>query len=357
MKIITIAGTRPEWVRLSRIMAKLDKLCNHIIIHTGQNKQKCLSDIFFKELDIRKPDYFLEVEGTLGKQLSIMLFKIEEIFKKEKPDKVLILGDTNSGLCSLIAERMGIPVYHAESGNRSFDKKVPEEINRKLIDSISTYNLPYTFRSREHLIREGVPPNKIFMSGNPITEVLYYYKYGIDKSKILSKLGLSNKRYFLATFHRAETVDVEDRLLEIIQGLKLIEEDYLQPIICSIHPRTRDKINKLKINISNNIKFLEPFGFFDFINLEKQARCVLTDSGTVSEECCILGTPCVIMRDSTERPELVECGSAMLSKVNSNNILLSTRIMTLIDNWQIPIGYEYINVSDKIIAYMLGANS
>ena len=352
-KIITIAGTRPEWVRLSRIIPKLDKLCTHIVVHTSQNKQECLNDIFFKELNIRKPNYFLNVEGTLGKQLSIMFIKIEEIFRKEKPDKILILGDTNSGLCSIIAERMGIPVFHLEAGNRCFDKRVPEEVNRKLIDAISTYNLPYTPNSRENLINEGIDKQKVFVCGNPIGEVISYYQYDVNKSKVLSKLRLSSNDYFLSTFHRAETVDVYERCKEIVEGLNIIAEDYLKPVVCSIHPRTANKLKEMKLRFHSKVMLLEPFGLFDFIQLEKNAKLILTDSGTVSEEACILGTPCVVMRDSTERPEIIECGSAMLSKVDANNILLSTNIMLNVEDWTIPTGYDHSNVSDKIIQFML----
>jgi len=355
-KIITMLGTRPEIIRLSRIMSKLDRVCNHILVHTGQNYDPKLSDIFFKDLKLRKPDYYLGAEGSMGEQIATILKKSEEIFNTEKPDKVLILGDTNSGLSAIIAERMGIPVYHMEAGNRCYDKEVPEEINRNIIDHIATYNFPYTPRSRENLIREDLDRSKIITSGNPIFEVLKYYDWQIEASDILRKYHLNSKKYFLATFHRAECVDKKDKLEQIIQGLVMVATKYSMPVIVSVHPRTREKLKKLyTYTVPTYIELCEPFSFFDFVKLEKNALTMISDSGTCCEEGTILKTPTVICRNSTERPETIEVGSAMLSGIMAKNIGECVDIMInrkLI--WKQPAGYEVPNVSDKMIKYLLG---
>jgi len=357
IRIITILGTRPEIIRLSLIIKKLDKLNDHILINTGQNDHPKLNDIFFEALDLRKPDFYLGAKSdSFGMQISIILKEIEKIFIKLKPDRVLILGDTNSGLAAIMAERMLIPVFHMEAGNRCYDLKVPEEKNRKIIDSISTIAIPYTPNSRENLLKEGFPKNRIFLSGNPIYEVLMANMEKIKKSDILTKLGLKKREYFLVTTHRAENVDFKERLEMIIRGLELVGDEYNLPIICSIHPRTRAKLKKFNIKIKNdNIRLLEPFGFFDFVKLEKNAKLVLTDSGTVQEECCIFNVPAVTIRDTTERPETVECKSNIVSGLIPENILNCTRVMLSADtDWDYPIGYIDRNVSDKIVKYING---
>lgn len=357
MRIITVLGTRPEIIRLSLIIKKLDELFDHILIHTGQNYDPKLNDIFFKDLGVRAPDYYLGAEATsFGEQVSIIFKEVEKLLIKLKPDKVLILGDTNSGLAAVIAERMMIPVYHMEAGNRCYDLKVPEEKNRKIIDSISTIAIPYTPNSRENLLKEGIPKNRIFVSGNPIYEVLQYNMNKIENSKILEQLDVKKSEYFLVTAHRAENVDVKERLENIIKGLELIAKSYNLPIICSIHPHTRKKIEEFNIKVNNDkIRFMEPLGFFDFTKLEKNAKLVLTDSGTVQEECCIFNIPTVTMRDTTERPETVECGSNIISGLSSQNILNCTNLMLKAGNdWDYPVGYIDDNVSDKIIKYLQG---
>ena len=268
----------------------------------------------------------------------------------------MILGDTNSGLAAIIAERMMIPVYHMEAGNRCYDLKVPEEKNRKIIDSISTIAIPYTPNSRENLLKEGIPKNRILVSGNPIYEVLMYYMDNIKKSSILSDLNLKKGEYFLITTHRAENVDDKERLELIFKGLELVGEEYNMPLICSIHPRTKNRMERFNTRIKNeNIKLMEPFGFFDFVKLEMNAKLVLTDSGTVQEECCIFNIPTVTMRDTTERPETVECGSNIISGVNSQSILHCTKAMCEINtNWEYPIGYIDKKTSDKVVNYLNG---
>lgn len=360
MKVMTILGTRPEIIRLSLIIEKLDNYAEqHILVHTGQNFTSTLSEVFFQELKVRKPDYILlDQQYTLGEQLSKMYEQLEKIFLKEKPDKILVLGDTNSGLSAILAERMGIPVVHMEAGNRCFDLEVPEEKNRRVIDAISSFNLPYTPQSKENLLKEGVPSNRIIVSGNPIHEVLEHYKPEIEESKILDKLLIEKEEYFLVTAHRAENVDHEDRLLEIIQGINLVAEAYGKRVICSIHPRTKSRIKGIsELKVHPLVEFHEPFGFFDFVKLEKNALCVLTDSGTVQEECCLFHIPTVTIRKTTERPETIECGSNMLSGIDTNQIINCVHVMVnQRKNWSYPKGYDDKNVSDKVIKVLLGGH-
>lgn len=358
MKVITILGTRPEIIRLSLIIKKLDQFSeNHVLVHTGQNFTSSLSEVFFDELNVRKPNYILSTQqSTLGEQLATMYKSVEKILLTEKPDKVLVLGDTNSGLSAILAERMGIPVIHMEAGNRCFDLEVPEEKNRRVIDAISSFNLPYTPQSKQNLINEGFPQNRIILSGNPIFEVLNAYKDEIEKSEICTKLKLLQQDYFLVTAHRAENVDNEQRLLEIMKGINKIAETYKKRIICSIHPRTKSKLEKLtNFNLNSLVEFYDPFGFFDFVKLEQNALCVLTDSGTVQEECCLFHVPTVTIRKTTERPETIECGSNILSGINANQILNCVHVMiNQNNNWSFPEGYDHSNVSDKVIKLLLG---
>jgi len=358
MKVMTILGTRPEIIRLSLIIEKLDNYAQqHILVHTGQNFTSTLSEVFFQELKVRKPDYILfDQQYTLGKQLSKMYQELEKIFLKEKPDKILVLGDTNSGLSAILAERMGIPVIHMEAGNRCFDLEVPEEKNRRVIDAISSINLPYTPQSKENLLKEGIPSNRIIVSGNPIYEVLEHYKSEIEQSDVLNKLLVEKEGYFLVTAHRAENVDHEDRLLEIIQGINLVAETYGKRVICSIHPRTKSRIKGIvELKIHPLVEFHEPFGFFDFVKLEKNALCVLTDSGTVQEECCLFHVPTVTIRKTTERPETIECGSNMLSGIDSDQIVNCVHVMVNHrKKWSYPEGYDDKDVSDKVIKVLLG---
>jgi UDP-N-acetylglucosamine 2-epimerase (non-hydrolysing) len=285
-----------------------------------------------------------------------MFPQIEEVFKREQPDKVFILGDTNSALCAIIAERMGIPVYHMEAANRSFNREIPEEVNRMLIDHISTYNLFYTPLNRHTLLREGCDPNRIFQCGNPTLEIVDYYKDKIERSNILRKLNLHPKQYFLVDIHRTENTESPERLLEIILGLNKIDDVFNLPIICSIHPRTQDKLKNLNYTLNKNVIFLDSMGFIDFQKLEKNALVGLTDSGLCSEEYCLYRVPCVIVRNETERPEVVEAGGAIISGIDSQKIVESTQLMVKIDNkeWIIPDGYQYLNVSDRVVNYMLG---
>lgn len=357
MKVITILGTRPEIIRLCRIIEKLDSLCTHILVHTGQNFDKNLSDIFFEDLGIRKPDYFLDIrDSTSGGQIANILRQTETILQKEKPDKVLLLGDTNSSLSVIIAKRMGIPVIHMEAGNRCYDDRVPEEVNRRIIDHCSDVLLPYTERSRSNLIREGIPNDHIYVTGNPILEVINHYRDQIHQSTILRDLNLEKGKYFLVTLHRAENVDIEPRLIQFITAFATLSRQYAVPVIWGLHPRTRDKIHDFNVCVGQTaIQFHVPFGFFDFIRLERDAMCVLSDSGTVQEECCIFHVPNVTIRDVTERPETIECGSNILSGSDPDTILRCVNmVLSGPKTWVIPPEYLNDQVSSTIAHIVCG---
>ncbi|WP_270169678.1 non-hydrolyzing UDP-N-acetylglucosamine 2-epimerase [Paenibacillus sp. SYP-B4298] len=359
MKIATILGTRPEIIRLSLIIPKLDQLAGkHILIHTGQNHAAALSDVFFEELGLRNPDYLLEThQPTLGGQLAVMFGEIERILTFEQIELVLLLGDTNSALNAIIAERLGIPVVHMEAGNRCFDLRVPEEKNRKVIDAISSINMPYTEYSKGNLLREGFPPQRIVVTGNPIYEVLEHYKTPIAASDILERLGLQPQHYLLVTAHRAENVDQPEHLAAIMEGINRAAEETGLPAICSVHPRTRSKLNSMaaKVKLHPLVQLHEPFGFFDFVKLEQYALCAITDSGTVQEECCIFHVPTVTIRNTTERPETIDCGSNVVAGLQPSRIVQAVKAMTALPAaWEPPSGYLAQDVSDKVVKFVLG---
>lgn len=359
MKILTILGTRPEIIRLSLVIEKLDRLCEHVLVHTGQNFDPNLSDVFFKELGVRKPNFSLGVRGeSFGEQIAAILTASEKILSQEKPDRLLILGDTNSGLAAIIAKRLRIPVYHLEAGNRCYDDRVPEEVNRRIIDHSSDILMPYTQRSRANLLREGIAGEHIFVIGNPIYEVIKHFEPQIRESVILHSLGVEIGNYLLVTMHRAENVDDEERLIELTTALGLLQQKYRQPVIVSTHPRTKSKMQKYGINNQNRqVRFLEPFNFFDFITLERNALCVLSDSGTVQEECCIFQRANVTIRDTTERPETIECGSNVLSGTTPKMILdCVDLVLDRKCNWVPPPEYLMENVSQTVVNIMLGYN-
>jgi UDP-N-acetylglucosamine 2-epimerase (non-hydrolysing) len=357
MKVMTVLGTRPEIIRLSRIIEKLDRLCEHVLVHTGQNFDPNLNDIFFRELGVRQPDHFLGVRGdTFGEQIGKIIVESERVILAEKPDRLLVLGDTNSCLAAIVAKRMGIPVYHMEAGNRCYDDRVPEEVNRRIIDHSSDILMPYTERSRANLLREGIAGQRIYVTGNPIFEVIQHYDSVIRRSDVLDRLGLDSGKYFLVTMHREENVDVEDRLRSLTRALELLQMEYQLPIICSIHPRTKNRMQRYGVDVENGqIKFHTPFGFFDFISLERDAFCVLSDSGTVQEECCIFRMANVTIRDVTERPETIECGSNMLSGADPEMILRCVRtVLNQKHEWTVPLEYQMENVSDTVTKIVLG---
>lgn len=356
-KLVVIVGTRPELIRLSVILKKLREKFIVRLVHTGQNYDERLNDIFFKELEIAPPEYALGIKSSdFGEQVGSIFTNLEKILKEEAPNKVLILGDTNSALGAIIAEKLKIPVFHMEAGNRCGDRTVPEEINRKLVDSISSYNLPYTQLSKENLLKDGIPKERIFVTGNPIREVLDHYNDKIESSTILDTLKLEPKNYFLATFHRAENVDNQMTLRNIMNALGFIASIHNKPVICSIHPRTKSKIEEFNIKlIGDKLILHEPLGFFDFIKLEKNCSVVISDSGTVSEDACILRVPNVIIRDATERQEVIECGASILAGTKEPNICDAVRFMsTKSTNWKIPEEYLYHDVSDRVSVLLRG---
>ena len=360
-KVVTIIGTRPEIIRLSSIMKLLDKYLNQIIIHTGQNYDYELNEIFFEDLGLRKPDYFLGVDtSTLGHILGETLIKSEEVLLKEKPDAVLILGDTNSSIAGIIAKRLKIPIFHMEAGNRSFDMNVPEEINRKIIDHVADFNLVYTEHARRHLLSEGLPHRRIYLTGSPMNEVLNDNIEEINKSKILETLELTKQKYFVVSTHRQENVDSVVHLKKILTVLNNLAEKYDVPVIVSTHPRTRKRIEDLNQSpvTSHNLQFLIPFGFFDYINLQMNALCTISDSGTISEESAILSFPAISLRESMERPEAQDCGNIVLTGFDVDVVLNS--VETVVQEHKngkyqhIPEEYKISNTSWRVLKLIIG---
>lgn len=360
MKVMTIFGTRPEIIRLSAVMSVLDAHCDHTTVHTGQNYVESLSDIFIRDLDIRPPNIHLGIRSTsFGDQAGQIISKVDETLASETPDRVLILGDTNSALSAIAAARRGIPVYHMEAGNRCFDDRVPEEINRRIIDHSSTVLMPYTERSRDNLLAEGFDRQRVFVTGNPIFEVLERFSDRIDASDALARFDTEAGRFFLVTLHRAENTSENRRLRGIFEGIALIARKFQKKVLVSVHPRTAEKLAEFDVRIDpDTITLLEPLGFFDFVKLEKTALAVLTDSGTVQEECSILRVPNVTLRDVTERPETVECGSNILSGGDPDSILRATELaLAKAPSWDPPPEYLVRNVSQTVAKIVLGYSS
>ncbi|WP_207477490.1 non-hydrolyzing UDP-N-acetylglucosamine 2-epimerase [Arenibaculum pallidiluteum] len=322
MKVVTVLGTRPEIIRLSRVIARLDGLCEHRVVFTGQNFDPALSDVFFADLGVRAPDVSLGIRGdTAGERIGAILAGCEAVFAAERPDRLLVLGDTDSALCAFMAKRMGIPVLHMEAGNRCYDDRVPEEVNRRLIDHASDVLMPYTERSRQNLLDESIPGRRIFVTGNPIHEVIEHHAAATAQSDALARLGVEPGGYVLVTFHRAENVDDPVRLASLLGGLRAVAARLALPVICSTHPRTRAKAEAAGIALDGpGLRFLPPLRFFDFVHLERHAKLVMSDSGTVQEECAIFGVPQVTLRDTTERPEIREFGGSILSGVEAGAI-------------------------------------
>ena len=359
MKVMTILGTRPEIIRLSRIIEKLDRLADrHVLVHTGQNFEPNLSDLFFDQLQVRKPDHYLGARGdSFGEQIGEIIQLSERVMVQERPDRLLILGDTNSALSAVVAKRLAIPVYHMEAGNRCYDDRVPEEVNRRIVDHSSEVLMPYTERSRMNLLREGIEGRRIFVTGNPIHEVIQHYDEQIARSEALVSRGLEARKYFLVTMHRAENVDLEDRLRSLVEALRALHEEYALPVIVSSHPRTLSVMRRFNLapDALRGVQFEDAFGFFDFIALERSALCVLSDSGTVQEECCIFRVPNVTIRDVTERPETIECGSNILSGVEPETILRCVRtVLAQEPNWTVPPEYLVPHVSETVAKIVTG---
>jgi UDP-N-acetylglucosamine 2-epimerase (non-hydrolysing) len=359
MKVLTLFGTRPEIIRLSMVIPVLDRLCTQVLVHTGQNYDPRLSDIFFQDLGVRAPDVHLGVgdAGAFATQAAAILERSGEVLARERPDRVLILGDTTSGLAAVVAARMGVPVYHMEAGNRCYDDRVPEEINRRLIDHSSAVLMPYTERSKENLVREGIDRERIFVTGNPIYEVLERYRPRIEESRALADLRVAAGEYFLVTLHRAENVDDPRRLAQIVAGLNEACVRYSLPVLVSVHPRTAARLREFGVD-AGDLRLLPPFGFFDFVALERRARAVLSDSGTVQEECAIFGVPNVTLRDVTERPETIECGSNVLSGAASEDIARALALaLETGTGWAPPREYLVPQVSRAVAKIVLGFTS
>jgi UDP-N-acetylglucosamine 2-epimerase (non-hydrolysing) len=353
-KITTILGTRPELIRLSSVISSFDKVFDHRLIHTGQNSDPNLSDIFFEELDIRKPNKFINIESdSLGVFLGKLFIEIDTELYDNKPDALVILGDTNSALSAILAKRKGIPVYHLEAGNRSFDENVPEEINRRIIDHFADFNLAYTQHGKENLLREGLHPRNVIVIGSPLCEVLNRYSTKIENSPILSQLNLEAKKYFLVSVHRQENVDNPERLKQIIASLNRIALNFEMPVVVSTHPRTKEKLEALDISLNKLLIFHPPFGFFAYNKLQKESRVVLSDSGSVSEESVILNFPAITIRNSMERPEALESGSIILSGIEENGILRSICVLESSNKpSRPPEEYSIPDTSNRVIRFI-----
>lgn len=360
IKVLTLVGTRPEIIKLSRVIAELDDNVNHILVHTGQNYDYELNEIFFKELDIRKPDYFLDAVGSnLAHTIGNIIAKTDEVLEKENPDALLILGDTNSCLGVISAKRRKIPIFHMEAGNRCFDLRVPEEINRKIVDHLSDINLTYTEHARKYLIAEGVSPEMIIKTGSPMLEVLKYYTSKINISDVVSRLGLEDRRYFVFSAHREENVDDKDNLIELIATLNAIVKKYNLPIIVSTHPRTKKRLDELEnLFFEDKILFMSPLGFLDYIQLQKNAKAVISDSGTITEESSILKFPAITIRQQHERPEGMDEGTLIMSGLKVESVLSAIDIVVKHhafdnDSFKIVTDYDTSNVSKKVLRIIM----
>ena len=363
LKVMTILGTRPEIIRLSRVMARLDDYCDHIIVHTGQNWNYELNEVFFEDLGVRKPDYFLGVGGgTLGETLGGILSETEKALLEEKPDAVLILGDTNSAISAIMARRMKIPVYHMEAGNRSFDRNVPEETNRKLVDHIADFNLVYTEHARRHLLSEGLPHRRINVTGSPMFEVLSHFRDRIDASDVLDRLKLEPKGYFIASLHREENVDHPARLSSLARALNSVVAIYDKPLVLSTHPRTRERLDSFGITFDYRVRDMKPFGFHDYNSLQKNCFCAISDSGTIAEEASILGFPAISPRDAIERPEGIDVGSIIMTGVRQDAIIGGLEAVVRLhaersskgQHTPVPVDYLVSNTSERVVSLILG---
>lgn len=354
LKLMTIVGTRPEIIRLSATIKACDKYFNQVLVHTGQNYDYTLNQVFFEDLELREPDYYLEAVGNhLGETMGNILAKSYEVLAKERPDALLILGDTNSCLAAVSAKRLKIPVFHMEAGNRCFNQNVPEEINRKIVDHVSDVNLPYTEHSRRYLLDEGFPKQNIFVTGSPMKEVLEEYLYKIEESDILTKLELEPQNYILVSAHREENIDNEANFLSLMNAINDIAENYQIPVIYSTHPRSWKKIEEREFKFHPLVRQLKPFGFFDYNALQKNAFVVLSDSGTLSEESSILKFPGVLIRTSTERPEVLDKGTVIVGGISFNNLVQSVELAKAMEENNEPmidaIDYKDTNVSTKVV--------
>ena len=355
LKVMTVAGTRPELIRLSLIIRKLDEFCDHVLVHTGQNYDFELNEVFFSDLGIRKPDYFLNAAGkSSAETIGNVIIAVDKVLDEIKPEAVLVLGDTNSGMAIMPAKRRKIPTFHMEAGNRCFDQRVPEEINRRIIDHMSDVNLTYSTIAREYLMREGLPPDLVIKTGSPMFEVLDYFRPQIDASDVLNRLGLKEHAFFVVSVHREENIDSEKNFVKLVDSLNIVAETYQMPVIVSTHPRTQKRVDALGVNFHEHVRLLKPLGFMDYNKLQLSAKTVLSDSGTINEESSILNFPALNLREAYERPEGMEEGAVMMVGVNSERLLQALavldkqprgddRLLRLVDDYSMP------NVSDKMV--------
>jgi UDP-N-acetyl-L-fucosamine synthase len=358
VKVMTLVGTRPEIIRLSRVIASLDANpdVDHVLVHTGQNWDYRLNEIFFEELDLRPPDHVLSVKvSSLGATLGDIITKAEAVLSSEEPDAFLVLGDTNSALAVIMAKRMQVATYHMEAGNRSFDANVPEEINRRLVDHVADFNLAYTEHARRNLLAEGLHPRRVLVSGSPMREVLEHYAAKVDASNVLEELEVSPSGYFLASAHREENVDHPERLAQLVESLHAVGRQWNAPVLVSTHPRTRARLDALGLTVDEDaVRFLPPFGFLDYVRLQKSALCVLSDSGTISEESALLGFPAVTLRAAIERPEALDTGSITMTDVNPRTVLAGVRFaLSRTTAPAVPADYAVANTSERVVNFML----
>lgn len=356
LKVVTLIGTRPEIIRLSRVMAALDETTDHLIVHTGQNYDHELSEVFFQELGLRRPDRFLDAAGatpaeTIGKAITAA----DQVFAAERPDAVLVLGDTNSCLTVIPAKRRHIPIFHMEAGNRCFDQRVPEELNRRIVDHTADVNLPYSTIARDYLLAEGLPADRIVKTGSPMLEVLTHYRPGIDASDVVRRLGLRPRRYFLVSAHREENIESDRQIRRLAETLSGVAAAYDEPVLVSAHPRTRRRIEALGLELDARVRLMKPFGFFDYNALQLQARAVLSDSGTISEEASILGFPALNLREAHERPEAMEEGAVMMAGVGLQRVLQGLSILERQAGRpaRLPADYAVPDVSQKVVRIIL----
>lgn len=355
LKVITVVGTRPEIIRLSRVIPMLDKHCNHILLHTGQNYDYELNKIFFEDLSIREPDYFINsADSSPAKTIGNVISGVEDVLLGEKPDAVLVLGDTNSCMSIISAKRLKIPTFHMEAGNRCFDMRVPEEINRRIVDHTADINLPYSSIAREYLLREGISPDTIVKTGSPMFEVLSHFKESINNSKILNKLNLKKGKFFVVSAHREENIDYDNNFKSLVSILNTLSEDYDLPVIVSTHPRTQNKINELNIKFHKNVNLLKPLNFTDYNKLQISSKVALSDSGTINEEASILNFPALNIREAHERPEGMEETAAMMVGLNVERVIQGIMILEKLSkkqdcNTRIVEDYNVPNVSEKVI--------
>jgi UDP-N-acetylglucosamine 2-epimerase (non-hydrolysing) len=359
VKVMTIVGTRPEIIKLSRVMSQLDKYTRHILVHSGQNYDYELNEIFFKDLEIRKPDYFLDaVGGSVAETIGNVISKADAVMAQENPEALLLLGDTNTCLAVIPAKRRKIPVFHMEAGNRCFDQRVPEEINRKIVDHISDINMTHTEHARRYLLLEGISPETVIKTGSPMKEVLTYYKPKIDKSEILATLGLAPQGYLVVSAHREENIDSETNFSDLLATLKAMADRYRKPIIVSTHPRTRKRLADAGITeLGEGIRFLKPLGFFDYVKLQLGAFCVVSDSGTITEESSILGFPAVTIRQAHERPEGMDVGTLIMCGLKAPRVLEAIDVVTSQhaggQRFALVPDYDVDNVSQKVLRIIL----